>query len=261
MSEQGRGLRVPPGNLSLISCGYDGIMQYRGFDRQMWGGQQAADLGFQMAACLKPNRRTLLTDDRCSAAEILRAVGRSAQMSGPNDTLIFFYSGHGRADSLVVPACYTSPSDIKWEDLSKQQLFEAISRFAGRRVALLACCQADFSPLPPNTLLVAACKNDETTLGDPLVEKLLSDLVALHEKEDPIGFMLNRFLSAYHNYPLEPISPGEQYRSVNDDFDYTREKRLGREVLPGRRRAIVRSTLTEGGAPLAIDPKCYFLPY
>lgn len=119
--------------------------------------------------------------------------------------------------SLVVPTKYKGPAEIEWEDLKKHELFDALSAFPGRRIAILNCCHADYNPIPPNTLLVAASKNNETTSSGIFADKRLRDLASFR-------------------YEPKPLDDNVRYISTNDDVDYKREKELGKEILHGRQK-------------------------
>jgi hypothetical protein len=172
------------------------------------------------------------------------------------DTLFFFYSGHGLPETLTLSRGKRSI------DYPKQELFDTLSTFPGRKITILSCCHGGYPTIPDNTLLVAPSRQETPAYGNAFLRHLHSEFAAARTAPQALAFLIERFLTSYHNRPYGPLV-GNMWEQDPDRPDlqiYEEEKQLGKELLINYQRAFVLSTLAGNGTILTVDPRCFFKP-
>lgn len=112
-----------------------GITNYQGENSDLPGS--AADAvqlarAFQRAGWMQRSNAVVLTDREATVANVRQAFRTVAPRVGPNDTLVFFYDGHGGSSEL----------DLRGPDLSRSELGRLMSGVRGRQLLVLDSCSA-----------------------------------------------------------------------------------------------------------------------
>lgn len=93
-----------------------------------------------------PERRTLLLDEAATADAIKAALARAIAETGPEDTLLFYFEGHGilhPGGKIIFASSDTRARKKSGLHLSELPRLFTKGRFKGRRVVLLAdCCHS-----------------------------------------------------------------------------------------------------------------------
>jgi uncharacterized caspase-like protein len=93
---------------------------------------------------------TSLLDAQVTPERILASVREAAQSTGPDDTLLFFYAGHGIGDrssepskaGLVLATAATRMKDLKGTSVSWAELASALAEARGKIVVILDACHS-----------------------------------------------------------------------------------------------------------------------
>lgn len=170
------------------------------------------------------------------------------------DTLFFFFSGHGLQDSLTLP---NGKGSVAYR---KRDLFNELSRFPGRRIAILSCCHGGFPTIPRNMLLLTPSRQETPAYANNFFNHLLFEFAEARYTPHALSYLITKFLTSYHNRPYGPLKGNVWEQNPNrSDLDiYAEEKRLGKELLVNYQRAFVLSTLVGNGQILTVDPSCFF---
>lgn len=170
------------------------------------------------------------------------------------DTLFFFFSGHGLQESLTFS---NGKGSLAYR---KRDLFNELSRFPGRRIAILSCCHGGFPTIPRNTLLLTPSRQETRAYANNFFNHLLFEFAEACYTPHALSYLITKFLTSYHNRPYGPLKRKvwEQNPHRSDLDIYEEEKRLGKELLVNYQRAFVLSTLVGNGHILTVDPSCYF---
>ncbi len=118
-----------------------GVSQYGGENEDLPGSaDDAVQLAraFERAGWMERSNAVVLTDRNASLANVRQAFSQMASRVGPNDTLVFFYDGHGNTRVL----------DTVGPDLSRSELGRLMGSVRGRQLLVLDSCEAGgFAPL------------------------------------------------------------------------------------------------------------------
>lgn len=118
-----------------------GISHYGGDNHDLPGAaSDAVQLAraFQTARWMPRQNAIVLTDAQATAQNVRQAFATMSQRVGPQDTLVFFFDGHGGSSVL----------DTVGHDVSRRELSQMMSRVRGRQLLVLDSCEAGgFAPL------------------------------------------------------------------------------------------------------------------
>jgi len=118
-----------------------GISHYGGDNHDLPGAaSDAVQLAraFQQAGWLHRSSAVVLTDAEATAGGIRQAFQTMAPRVRANDTLVFFFDGHGNRSEI----------DLVGPDVSRRELGQMMARVRGRQLLVLDSCEAGgFAPL------------------------------------------------------------------------------------------------------------------
>jgi len=221
---------LKPGQLSLISCGYEDPN-----DPMACFERDAGAIAYVIKDTMNPFQDLQLLNAACTKNNILEALQSVSALSTLSDTLIFYYSGHGDPDALDLPD-YQKKRLTKYP---KQHFFDAVKLFPGRKIMLMNCCNGDYPLLPTNTLLVCPSKDSGGSIGGIFYLDILYLISSVKKTEHPFNEFVQTLLREFHNRPYGPNNAIWE-QSADDPLDrdvYKQEKTLGLCLLPGYQRA------------------------
>ncbi|MDO9019788.1 MAG: caspase family protein [Deltaproteobacteria bacterium] len=118
-----------------------GISHYGGDNHDLPGSAaDAVQLArtFQQAGWMQRHNAVVLTDAQATAGGVRQAFQALAPRVRPNDTLVFFFDGHGNRREL----------DLVGADITRGELGQMLNRVQGRQLLVLDSCEAGgFAPL------------------------------------------------------------------------------------------------------------------
>ena len=118
-----------------------GISHYGGDNHDLPGSAaDAVQLArtFQQAGWMQRQNAVVLTDAQATAGGVRQAFRTLAPRVRPNDTLVFFFDGHGSRREL----------DLVGPDVARSELGQLMSRVQGHQLLVLDSCEAGgFAPL------------------------------------------------------------------------------------------------------------------
>jgi hypothetical protein len=118
-----------------------GISHYGGDNHDLPGSAaDAVQLArtFQQAGWMQRHNAVVLTDAQATAGGVRQAFQALAPRVRPNDTLVFFFDGHGNRREL----------DLVGADITRSELGQMLNRVQGRQLLVLDSCEAGgFAPL------------------------------------------------------------------------------------------------------------------
>jgi hypothetical protein len=112
-----------------------GISRYDGENDDLPGSAgDARNLArsFERAGWTQRGNAVVLTDREATLDQVRQAFRSVAPRVRANDTLVFFFDGHGSSDTL----------DLRGEDLSRRELGRLLDRVPGRSLLVLDSCEA-----------------------------------------------------------------------------------------------------------------------
>ncbi len=245
MSEK---LRLPTNKTFSVSVGPNDR-----FSKAWEGEARSFDQDMIKRTFPTAHTRVLLERD-VNPGKIHDTISTFAEQSVEQDTLFFFFSGHGLPDSLTLPV---GEDKIAYP---KEDLFKELSAFPGRKIAILSCCHGAYPHIPNNTLLLTPSHQDTPAYGHAFFVQLLFEFSDAKTNPHALTYLVEKFLTSYHNRPYGPLE-GNMWEQDPDRPDlqiYEEEKQLGRELLINYQRAFVLSSLIANGTILTVDQKCFF---
>jgi len=118
-----------------------GISHYGGDNADLAGSAaDAVQLArtFQQAGWMRRSNAVVLTDAEATAGGVRQAFQTLSQRVRPNDTLVFFFDGHGSRREL----------DLVGPDIARSELGQMMNRVQGHQLLVLDSCEAGgFAPL------------------------------------------------------------------------------------------------------------------
>lgn len=118
-----------------------GISHYGGDNHDLPGAAaDAVQLArtFQQAGWMQRTNAVVLTDAQATEAGVRQAFQMMAPRVRPNDTLVFFFDGHGSRREL----------DLVGPDIARSELGQMMNRVQGHQLLVLDSCEAGgFAPL------------------------------------------------------------------------------------------------------------------
>jgi hypothetical protein len=118
-----------------------GISHYGGDNADLPGSAaDAVQLArtFQQAGWMQRSNAVVLTDAQATAGGVRQAFQVLSQRVRPNDTLVFFFDGHGNRREL----------DLVGPDIARSELGQMMNRVQGHQLLVLDSCEAGgFAPL------------------------------------------------------------------------------------------------------------------
>ncbi len=244
----------------VIAMGYSGYDEEQGArPDDCEDAPTAKAMGRIFREAFKAKDTRILLSTNCTKPKIIDAIQGFSKTASRQDTLVVTYHGHGKPNWLNIPSALNPHSD-QTDELSKEELFQEIGKFPGRKIVILSTCHGDYWPIPDNTLLITPSKRDTVAFTTNFIGQMIHDLVSIEGLNDPLSSFVSLILSTYHNRPFGPI------QNINRDWDYFQdietfetEKQLGKEILNGYQRANVRCTLLEDMVPLEVNHLCNFI--
>lgn len=118
-----------------------GISHYGGDNHDLPGAaSDAVQLAraFQQAGWMHRSNAVVLTDAEATAGGVRQAFQALAPRVRPNDTLVFFFDGHGNRSEI----------DLVGQDVTRRELGQMMTQVHGRQLLVLDSCEAGgFAPL------------------------------------------------------------------------------------------------------------------
>lgn len=112
-----------------------GISHYGGDNADLAGSAaDAVQLArtFQQAGWMRRSNAVVLTDAEATAGGVRQAFQTLSQRVRPNDTLVFFFDGHGNRREL----------DLVGPDITRSELGQMMNRVQGQQLLVLDSCEA-----------------------------------------------------------------------------------------------------------------------
>jgi Caspase domain/Divergent InlB B-repeat domain len=123
-----------------------GITDYRSIDDTWYGRDNAQELYQQLSPVWGASNTKLLLDSQARKADILAAIAWLAGKADADDTVLFYFSGHGSTAGAL--CCYDASSSDFSGRISPSELAAAFRAMpAGKTVITLDCCYSgNFKP-------------------------------------------------------------------------------------------------------------------
>jgi hypothetical protein len=112
-----------------------GITRYLGENDDLPGSAsdaQQLSQSFQRAGWMNAHNAIVLTDENATFDRVRQAFRTLAPRVRSNDTLVFFFDGHGNENEL----------DLRGNDINRRELGQLLGRVAGRSLVVLDSCNA-----------------------------------------------------------------------------------------------------------------------
>lgn len=127
---------APPATGAGTTYGiFVGISHYGGDNADLAGSAaDAVQLArtFQQAGWMRRSNAVVLTDAEATAGGVRQAFQTMSQRVRPNDTLVFFFDGHGNRREL----------DLVGPDIARSELGQMMNRVQGHQLLVLDSCEA-----------------------------------------------------------------------------------------------------------------------